>query len=245
MYKYIILILCLMFALFSGCSKSENIKELATIHPEDQLSKVNTSNIFKEDNFYLTSSITINDIVAYESGETKTPRKTDIVNIKVYKVSDYQNGSIYKLVIPPIDDHDGYLNKGRLNIYFYVTADKIYRLWSYIYNDEKLIEFYDDDNLLLKCLDTEEKIMKNSYLIFQPKPMPDVKKEDEIGMHNFLDIKDNQIISRMWITKNNGDTDFYEEFTWDLNKGLVVYDSGYGAESEILYIKDIALLDTH
>lgn len=63
----------------------------------------------------------------------------------MYLVKTYEQGKLYKFAIEPI----GYLEAERTNIYLYVTSEKIYRLWSYIYQEKGIIEFYDDDELII------------------------------------------------------------------------------------------------
>jgi hypothetical protein len=224
MCKHLFVVLCLMGFIVSGCSHSEN------------------DWFFEGDNVYLSADVTTNSLVAYESMDLSTLIKTEQSNISVYKVLNMQNGSVYKLVIEPVEDRDGYLGAGRLNLYFYVTMEKIYRIWSYVYEDNILKEFYDDDQQLIQVLDTDEKIINNSYLVCQQEELPDLLEEGGVGMHNCIEIKDTQIESRMWNVTDNGETYFYESFSWELGKGLIAYRSGFRAERDILYLNNISIV---
>jgi hypothetical protein len=243
MGKYLFMVLCLMVLNVSGCSQSETFNNSSTISATDkQTLKSRNEWFFESDSVYLSADVTTNCITAYESGNLSTPTKTQQSNVSVCKVLDMKNGSVYKLVIEPVEDLDGYLTEARLNMYFYVTSEKIYRIWSYVNENNTLKEFYDNDQLLIQILDTEEKIINNSYLVCQQKDLPDSLEEGGVGMHKCIEIKGNQIESRMWEVTDNGETNFYESFSWELDKGLITYRSGFRVERDILYLNNISII---
>ncbi len=240
MSKYFLAISLIVIFIVSGCSHPETISNSSTTYAtEKQNFSSGNSWFFAGDNVYLSADVTVNCITAYESGDSSSPTKTQQSIIHVRKLIELQNGSVYKLTIESVEDIDEYLTDARLNIYFYVMPKKIYRIWSYIYEDDTIKEFYDDDQLLIHILDTEEKIIDNSYLIFQENDLPDSLEEGTVGMHNCIENKDNQIESRMWDITENGETYFYESFSWELGKGLTAYRSGFRAEKDILYLNNM------
>ncbi len=179
--------------------------------------------------FYDTDHIVLGATAEYYELETKKERPTEI---EVYLIKAYEQGKLYKFVIEPT----GYLDDARTNIYFYVTSEKIYRIWSYIYQGEEVIEFYDNDELLTKYLDTDEKLIENGEIVCQSEEMPE---EKESSTKSSISLTENKVIYRRYDVQENGETGFYEWFTWERNKGLVDYGSGFGAEGDILYLKQI------
>jgi len=191
----------------------------------------------------LSANITTDDLVAFELGLSSDLSKTEQTHVNVLKVTCLQNGSVFKLAIDPVKNFEGYLTADRLNIYFYVTKEEIYRIWSYVYEDDRLVEFYDDDNLLINVLNTEEKILNNSYLVCRKKSFRESKKVDIYEKHSFIDVNDNLVVSRMWTVTENGETYFYENFVWVYDKGLISYKSGFRSERDVLYLDNIIICD--
>lgn len=179
--------------------------------------------------FYDTDHIVLGATAEYYELETKKERP---IEIEVYLVKAYEKGKLYKFVIEPT----GYLDDARTNIYFYVTSEKIYRIWSYIYQGETVTEFYDDDALLTKYLDTDIKLIDNGEIVCQFEEMPE---EKESSTKSSILLTENKVIYSRYDVQENGETGFYEWFTWERNKGLVDYGSGFGVEGDILYLKQI------
>lgn len=162
-----------------------------------------------------------------------------VINFEIYKVKEYDNGELYHLKINPLENGESYLNDYRLNMHLYVTDDKIYRLWSYEYQGDDAVVFYDDDETSVKVWDTEEKIIENGVVVCQMEDTCDDLEDGEYGMHYSIKKVGNQIQYSRYNVKANGGIDFYEWFTWEEGKGLVDYGSGYREEAEILYLSDI------
>ena len=194
-------------------------------------------------NVRLSADITADDVAAYESWLSPTLRKTEQTHIDVYRVTTLQNGSIYKMAVAPIEILDRYLTDARLILYFYVTDEEIYRIWSYVYDGGEAITFYNDDDLLTKSLDTEEKIFNNSYMVCRPDHVPDLKEHHEQGMHNIIRLEGNLVMSKMWNVTPNGESYFYENLTWELGKGLRYYESGFRAERDVVLLDNIFVID--
>lgn len=152
-----------------------------------------------------------------------------------YLVKNYEYGSVYRLKVEPV----GNLTLDRLNIYFYITNGKIYRLWSYVYGENEVIDFYDNDELLTEILYTDEKLKNNGVVVCQDEEIEDELEEYEEGQHTSLHKWRKQIIYNSYYQKANGDLNYYETFVWEEGKGLVEFTSGFRVERDILYLTDI------
>ena len=192
---------------------------------------------------YFLADVTASCIPYYEieAKDTQTQR----LGINMRKILDMQNGAIYKMSIAPMENMKWFLGEERLNLYLYVTSEKVYRMWSYVRTPDGTIEFYNDDQLLIQTLDTEDKIINNSYVVWQKEVLLDSLEEEEIGVHHCFEIEDAQIKSRIWEVTDNGETYFYESFLWTEDKGLVAYRSGFRSEREVLYLENIVLCDVY
>ena len=214
-----ILILCLLF-LSSGCG-----------NPKDE---TEPKNLYFYQELYETDQITLTTRAQYYDLDTIT--ETDI-HIQGYKVKAYEEGSLFRLIIEPVGD----LEQERLNLYFYVTADKIYRVWTDIVQGDEIIYFCGNDALLTDILDTDEKLVENSEIVCQPEDASATPGEGESGLRYELYRSGNQIIYSRSDVQPNGERGFYEWFVWEEGAGLVEYGSGFKAEAEILYLYDITM----
>lgn len=151
----------------------------------------------------------------------------------------YDDGNLYKLMVEPDGNITEYVGQERINIYFYVTSDKIYRLWSYIVKDDKIIEFYNNDELLIEILNTDEKLVENGELVCCMEDKTNELGPSEVGKHVTIVQRGEQITYNRVDIGENGSREFYERFIWEKGKGLVEYKSGYRMESELLYIENI------
>lgn len=150
-------------------------------------------------------------------------------------IKQYEQGSVYKFVIEPL----GTLTDERLNIYFYITNNKIYRLWSYVYQDNRAITFYDDDELLVKVLDTDEKLINNGQIVCQDEEMQCELMEEELEFHFAINKQGKQIEYSSYTITPNGRVYYYENFIWEEGKGLIEFGSGYRVERDPLYLTEI------
>ena len=180
---------------------------------------------------YLTADVVYGDFQEKAQGE-----------LEIKWLKKYDNGDLFKLTVMPIDDITKWLGEERLNIYIYVTSDEIYRLWSYVFQDEESIEFYNDDVLLMEILDTDEKLVENGELICCMENVYDELEDSEVGTHKSIIVKeDGEIVySRADVTPN-GEPYFYELFRFKIGDGLIEYKSGYRAERDPLYIDNISV----
>ncbi len=179
--------------------------------------------------FYEANQVVLNANAEFYEVETRVEK---CVEIKVNLIRAYERGKLYKFAIEPV----GYLGSERVNIYFYVTNEQIYRIWSYVYQDGGVIEFYNDDELIVKYLNTDEKLVENGDLVFQ---LGEISAKKEDGMNYSISITENQVTYSRRDEQVNGETGFYEWFTWEKDKGLVDYGSGFGLEGDILYLSEI------
>ena len=152
-----------------------------------------------------------------------------------YLVKNYEYGSVYRLKVEPV----GNLKPDRLNTYFYITNDKIYRLWGFVYGENEVIDFCDNDELLTEILDTDEKLKNNGVVVCQDEEIEDELEEYEEGQHTSLHKWKNKISYNSYYKKANGDLNYYETFVWEEGKGLVEFRSGFRVERDILYLTDI------
>lgn len=160
----------------------------------------------------------------------------DVVHAEMYLVKEYEQGSVFKFAVEPL----GTLTDERLNTYFYVTDDKIYRLFSYVYQDDEVLTFYDNDELLTEVLDTDEKLINNGQIVCQDEEMKSELKEGDSEFHFSILKSENQISYSSCVITPNGEVYYYESFVWEEGKGLIEFNSGYHAEREPLYLTEIS-----
>ena len=79
---------------------------------------------FNKDHLHLKAYAKYDDMIHAQFVE-------EVVCAEMYLVKEYGQGSVYKFVVEPL----GMLTDARQKTYFYVTSDKICRLWSYVYQD--------------------------------------------------------------------------------------------------------------
>lgn len=153
----------------------------------------------------------------YSLIKTKT-----IAELQLYWLKQYDNGCLVKLSMVPFDGMPDYMDEERLNTYFYVTSNEIYRISPYIEQEGGLTPCYHDDALLISVLNTDEKLIENGELLCW--------QEDQ-SFHNREEIEQNEAQG------------YYENFIWEEGAGLVGYISGYGdgdsRAREIVYLEDI------
>ncbi|MCM1184072.1 MAG: hypothetical protein NC337_11940, partial [Roseburia sp.] len=180
--------------------------------------------------FYDKDTLSLKAKACYWEESEFVEREQDI---RLYKVKAYENGSVYRLSV----DADVHLGAERTNIYFYVTRDQIYRLSASVIQGSRVVSFVNDDDMLVKLFDTEEKLMENGQIVCQEEELAD--GEEGYGAHTTITRDGNRILYRYYFTKVNGEADFCESFTWENGKGLTEYKSWYRAEADPLYLYEI------
>ncbi|MDE7207805.1 MAG: hypothetical protein K2N90_11740 [Lachnospiraceae bacterium] len=170
-----------------------------------------------------------------------------------YLVKRYDKGSVYRFKVQPLSE----LTHDRLNTYFYATDHEIYRIFGWAWQDEESITFYDNDELLIQILDTDEKLKNNGYIVCQNQNMSGQLEHGETGWYTICQEQagqendsatwhfnvhkwKNEIVCDSRIIRVNGERDYYETFVWENGKGLTEFCSGYRVERDILYLTEIS-----
>lgn len=160
--------------------------------------------------------------------------RNNAVDMQVSFVKSYEQGNVYKFTIDVEPDFQSYFSGENMNIYFYVTEDKIYRLRPYVQpqpNGETYY-FYDDDELLIQMLDTDEKVMNNGEIVCQ---------EEETGKeYSSIKVNGDQITYSLHEIKVNGEDGYKEIFVWEKGKGLIEYGVGFGLQPYAVYLAEIS-----
>ena len=186
--------------------------------------------------FYENESVNLTATLTYYGTDTEVVRDG---TLEMKLVKNYENGDLFKLSVANEENIQDCLGEDRLNTYFYVTDDKIYRLWAYICQDEEVIRFYNDDDLIVKYLDTDDKLIANGELVCCEEDVTDELQPKQGGVHVTISHPDNQTVYNRVELKEDGSTHYYESYVWEKGKGLVENRSGFRIEADILYIKNI------
>lgn len=162
----------------------------------------------------------------------------EIADAEIYRVKIYERGCVYRMIvyIEPFMSSWYFKSGEPLNIYFYVTADKIYRILPYAQPEPggRSIDLYDDDNLLTETLDTDEKLQNNSIVVCQ---------EEELQQEYSSITKDgNKITYYLSETKVNGEPGGEDLFVWEQGKGLVEFGTGFGPRPMDVHINEIQVM---
>lgn len=165
--------------------------------------------------------------------------------LELHWLKQYDNGCMVRLSIVPFSNPmPDYMDETRMNIYFYVTSDKIYRIDHYVLqNMESSDRSMNDDTLLMSMLDTDEKLIEYGELVCCPEGTEDSLEEGEAGTHTSIELQAGQVSYNRVDIEENGDRGYYENFIWEEGRGLVGYMSGYDAEAaeerKLVYLEDI------
>ena len=161
----------------------------------------------------------------------------EIADAEINRIKIYEEGSIYKLkiyIVPTI--HSWYfVDNENMSMYFYVMADKIYWILPYTQLEPggKTINFYDDDDMLVKTLDTDEKLQSIGVLRL-------VCQEKDICEEAFyITQEENRITYHSSETKPNGEPGGEDLFVWKKGKGLVEFGIGFGPGPMDVHIDEI------
>ncbi|MDE7131918.1 MAG: hypothetical protein K2O65_09000, partial [Lachnospiraceae bacterium] len=171
--------------------------------------------------FYNGEQISLQVHAEYHNG---TEFVDEIADAEIYRVKTYEHGCVYRMIIyiEPFMSSWYFKSGEPLSIYFYVTANKIYRILPYAQPEPggRSIDLYDDDNLLTETLDTDEKLQNNSIVVCQ---------EEELQQEYSSVTKDgNKITYYLYETKVNGEPDGEDLFVWEQGRGLVEFGTGFG-----------------
>lgn len=145
-------------------------------------------------------------------------------------IKNYEKGDLFKLSVAHERNIQDYFGEERLNIYFYVTNDKIYRVPSYINRDGEEISIYEDD-LVITYLDTDDKLISESALVCCEE---NFKNKVELE-HAVIKTEINSGICKRTEWWKDGRY-YHEESGWNEPQKLLWFDSTYGTGADSLYI---------
>lgn len=138
------------------------------------------------------------------------------VEVYIMERQVFEEGILYELKIESDveapDTHAGYRGDWRNFGLFYVQEDEIY----FIRAEEAKSEYQ-----------TVEEILNAGTLVCNEAGEEDVLGEDERGWHEFILVDGDRREYHGYSTLV--ETGYYEHFYWEKGKGLVTYESGYGA----------------
>ncbi|MGN0280454.1 MAG: hypothetical protein ACI4C4_13970 [Lachnospiraceae bacterium] len=248
--QFYLLVICL-FVVMTGCVNNDyeerektpdsqqaveernedfnNVKGNVVI--DNELSDSGEENIAFPNPYFYNQNYTILKAEYYEHwGDLSN----ETVDMQISFVKPYEQGNVYKFTIDLLPDlFPSYFSGENMNIYFYVTEDKIYRLRPYVQpqpNGETYY-FYDDDELLTQMLNTDEKVMNNGEIVCQ--------EEETDEEYSSIKVNGNQITYSRHETKPNGEDGYKEIFVWEKGKGLLEYRVGFGSQPYAVYLGEI------
>lgn len=138
------------------------------------------------------------------------------VVLYVTEVQAFEEGTLYELKIDSDmearDTHAGYRGDWRNFGLFYVQGDEIYFIRAEVAQSE---------------YQTVEEILDAATLVCSEDGKKDALGEDERGWHEFILAEGDRREYHGYSTMV--ETGYYEHFYWEKGKGLVTYESGYGA----------------
>lgn len=157
--------------------------------------------------FFKSGTEVVNYKMAYSFSDANEGEAT----LRIKKIDKLAKGTVYELkldAVPGIPDD-------RLSLgYFYVQQDKIYKT--------------DPTQEYLNILKTQE-LPCHCFIVCQEEELTD-PFASEPGFHQYITVNGGR---REYHSYNDDtETGYYESFTWEKGKGLVAYQSGYGAERD-------------
>ncbi len=219
MKKIAILFVSLITFLACGCESnfsSEGNSNLSDIIKTEPVIKADTTNLTEEESsnsslvvilnpyFIDDDSISLNGSFLFDDDIEKE------VALRINQITTLKEGRLFELKIDPIEG----IPDDRLNLgYFYEQKDKIIRILP------------TEENL--KGLKNDNVIPPDSVIVCQGDEIKDKLSQAEKGWHQYIEINADKCEFHSY--NNQVDTGYYESFTWEKNKGLVYYQSGYGA----------------
>ena len=153
-------------------------------------------------------------------------------------IKNYKNGDLFKLSVVHERKIQDYFGEERLNIYFYVTNDKIYRVPSYINRDGEKIPVYEDD-FVIAYLDTDDKMISESELVYCKENFKNKVELENVVIGTESD--GGRYDRTEW--NKDGSIYYYEVFSWNKITKLSWFDSEYGTGADSLYIWGIEEVD--
>lgn len=191
-------------------NENEAISEIAlSDNYRNEISKIDehTTNKF----FFADKDTDLKYCVRYD---VKGYDKFAVVNLHISKLKIIENGILYRL---EFDEIEG-LSKEELSWNFFVTSEKIYRIWC---REEEFMKF-----------NTKNEIINNSYIVCQNNEISKNWLEVNAGDHNLIRADENLRYSYYVYTDDYDNTKYYERLFWEEGKGLMYCLSGRDAKAE-------------
>jgi len=229
MKKALIVILTIGCIFITGCAKSNNTSNISkqggsvvSLEPSPQVDLNNNKTDSTNSKSIVIGAESVDNSFFFKGNVPQLNYKGAFlfntvvekdVKLNINEVANLKYGKLYEL---KLDSIDGVPND-RLDLgYFYVQKDKIYKIKPTEENFNKL--------------KTSTELPKDSVIVCQDKEIKDTLGEEEAGWHKYIIVNGD---TREYHSYNNQvSTGYYESFTWDKNKGLINYRSGYGAERD-------------
>ena len=260
--KYIIII-CLVICM-TGCgqakekdntaenleeSVSQNVYEKDTQdsasqndHEQDQQDSVSQNtddgklHVRVHNPFFYEKEVTNLDArIEYCEGDVTISR---VGKLTMRLIKNYEKGDLFKLSVAHERNIQDYFGEERLNIYFYVTNDRIYRVPSYINRDGEKLPVYEDD-FVIAYLDTDDKVISESELVYCKENFKNKVELENVVIGTESD--GGRYDRTEW--NKDGSIYYYEVFSWNKITKLSWFDSEYGTGADSLYIWGIEEVD--
>lgn len=230
MKRYVLVAVFFSMLLAAGCVKSSNITSNEntdpnagsdqnttsnqTTSPDQNTNKPGKSNMeTTESSFFFKSGVTK---VNYKGTFTFNEIIKKDVTLHIYEVANLKYGTWYELKLDPIDGvPNERLSLGR---YFCVNKDKIYTIPATKENMNKI--------------KTSEEIPKECLLVCQNQELKDTLEKDGPGWHRYIVVNGNTREYHSYDYNDYANRRGYESYTWEKNKGLIYFISGYGAQRD-------------
>ena len=223
MKKVLILIVMFFGILITSCGTNTNqvlnnndLTNVSSIENKNEIMETEESNPYfcvKED----TSHEFEGQIFFDCFGDIPIPECKTVINFA--KIAKLKKGVLYHFSIDPISGLN--IPEERLSVgYFYVQKDKIIRLWE------------SDDNAwglsseTLEELISSDKIPSQSEIVCQENAIKDSLKKNQSGWHQYLIVNGNRREFHSYY-KHPQSIGYWESFTWEKERGLISYKSGY------------------
>jgi len=185
--------------------------------------------------FYEKEVTNLDARIEYCEGDVTISR---VGKLTMRLIKNYEKGDLFKLSVAHERNIQDYFGEERLNIYFYVTNDKIYRVPSYINRDGEKIPVYEDD-FVIAYLDTDDKMISESELVYCKENFKNKVELENVVIGTESD--GGRYDRTEW--NKDGSIYYYEVFSWNKITKLSWFDSEYGTGADSLYIWGIEEVD--
>ncbi|ANU46790.1 hypothetical protein ADH76_31585 [Enterocloster clostridioformis] len=208
-----LIIICLILILVVGCKNNNSAVTQEMTNTTTTICKSNTP----LDSFMSESNESIPYKAKYSIDEGYA---TKDVELKISKMSDLENGSIFQLTLNQDED----IPEERFPMFLFVQQNRIYRLWKSA--DE------------IAKAEAAEDLIRDSTIIYQNETTTDDLAEGQEGIHHYISVESGKIESHFFqLNDYENVVGYFETFVWEDEWGLAVYRSGFSAEADLLELK--------